>query len=31
MWAAYHYFVGARSIRENFANTERLNRATQAG
>jgi hypothetical protein len=27
LWAAFHYFVGARSIRENFANTERLNRA----
>jgi MFS family permease len=30
VWAAYHYFVGARSIRENFENTERLNRAAQA-
>lgn len=27
LWAAFHYFVGARSIRENFENTERLNRA----
>jgi hypothetical protein len=31
LWAACHYFVGARSIRENVANTERLNRAAQAG
>lgn len=28
IWAAAHYFWGARSIRENFANTERLNAAT---
>jgi hypothetical protein len=27
IWAAAHYFVGARSIRENMDNTERLNRA----
>ncbi len=26
IWAAYHYFVGARTIRENIENTERLNR-----
>ena len=31
VWAAFHYFVGARSIRENVANTERLNRAAQVG
>ena len=30
LWAAYHYFAGARTIRENFENTERLNRAAQA-
>jgi MFS family permease len=30
LWAAWHYFTGARSIRENFENTERLNRASQA-
>jgi MFS family permease len=30
IWAAYHYFAGARSIRQNFANTERLNRAAQS-
>jgi hypothetical protein len=29
IWAAVHYFVGARSIRQNFENTERLNRAAQ--
>ena len=29
LWAAYHYFAGARTIRENFENTERLNRASQ--
>jgi MFS family permease len=29
LWAAWHYFTGARSIRENFENTERLNRASQ--
>jgi MFS family permease len=27
LWAAYHYFAGARSFRQDFANTERLNRA----
>jgi MFS family permease len=27
IWAAGHYFWGARTIRENFANTERLNTA----
>ncbi len=26
IWAAFHYFVGAKSIRENIENTERLNR-----
>ena len=30
VWAAYHYFAGARSIRQNFENTERLNRAAQS-
>lgn len=30
LWAAYHYFAGARTIRQNFENTERLNRASQA-
>jgi hypothetical protein len=30
LWAAWHYFSGARTIRENFENTERLNRASQA-
>jgi MFS family permease len=30
LWAAWHYFLGARTIRENFENTERLNRAAQA-
>jgi MFS family permease len=30
LWAAWHYFTGARSIRENVENTERLNRASQA-
>jgi len=29
IWAAAHYFVGARSIRANVENTERLNRAAQ--
>ena len=29
VWAAVHYFMGARTIRENFANTERLNRLAQ--
>ena len=29
LWAAYHYFAGARTIRQNFENTERLNRASQ--
>lgn len=29
LWAAFHYFVGARSIRQNVENTERLNRAAQ--
>ena len=28
IWAAGHYFWGARAIRENFANTERLNAAS---
>jgi MFS family permease len=27
VWAAVHYFIGARSIRANAENTERLNRA----
>ena len=27
VWAAAHYFIGARSIRQNWANTEQLNRA----
>jgi MFS family permease len=31
VWAAVHYFVGARSIRANVENTERLNRAAQVG
>jgi MFS family permease len=31
LWAAFHYFVGARSIRENSENTERLNRAALLG
>lgn len=26
LWAAAHYFIGARSIRQNWANTEELNR-----
>ncbi len=26
IWAAYHYFAGARSIRQNIENTENLNR-----
>jgi MFS family permease len=30
LWAAWHYFTGARSIRQNVENTERLNRASQA-
>jgi MFS family permease len=30
VWAAAHYFIGARSIRQNWANTEQLNRATSA-
>jgi MFS family permease len=30
VWASVHYFVGARSIRANVENTERLNRAEQA-
>jgi MFS family permease len=29
LWAAFHYFVGARTIRQNVENTERLNRAAQ--
>lgn len=29
IWAAFHYFIGARSIRQNFENTERLNREAQ--
>ena len=29
LWAAYHYFAGARSIRQDVENTERLNRASQ--
>ncbi len=29
IWAAYHYFAGARTIRQNFENTERLNHAAQ--
>ncbi|MEJ1961207.1 MAG: MFS transporter [Gammaproteobacteria bacterium] len=31
LWAAVHYFMGARTIRENIANTERLNRIAQTG
>ena len=31
LWAAVHYFIGARTIRQNFENTERLNRLAQAG
>jgi MFS family permease len=27
LWAAAHYFIGARSIRQDWANTEQLNRA----
>jgi MFS family permease len=27
VWAALHYFLGAKTIRENIGNTERLNRA----
>jgi hypothetical protein len=30
LWAALHYFLGARTIRENFENTERLNREALA-
>jgi MFS family permease len=30
VWAAAHYFIGARSIRQNWANTEELNRAAPA-
>jgi len=30
IWAAYHYFAGARSIRQTFENTERLNREARA-
>jgi MFS family permease len=30
VWAAVHYFLGARTIRQNIENTERLNRAAQA-
>jgi MFS family permease len=30
LWAAAHYFVGARSIRQNWAATEELNRAQAA-
>jgi MFS family permease len=30
IWAAYHYFVGARTIRQNVENTERLNRASMS-
>jgi hypothetical protein len=29
LWAAFHYFSGARTIRQNVENTERLNRAAQ--
>lgn len=31
LWAAAHYFRGARTIRENMEATERLNRAQAAG
>ena len=31
LWAAVHYFAGARTIRENIENTERLNRLAQTG
>ncbi len=30
IWAAMHYFAGARTIRQNMENTERLNLAAQA-
>jgi hypothetical protein len=30
IWAAVHYFLGARSIRQNIENTERLNREALA-
>jgi hypothetical protein len=30
VWAAVHYFLGARTIRQNIANTEELNRAALA-
>jgi MFS family permease len=30
VWAAAHYFIGARSIRKNWANTEELNKAAPA-
>jgi MFS family permease len=30
LWAALHYFLGARTIRQNIENTERLNRAAVA-
>jgi MFS family permease len=31
VWAALHYFLGAKTIRENIGNTERLNRAALVG
>jgi len=27
LWAAAHYFIGARTIRQNLEQTEALNRA----
>lgn len=30
IWAAVHYFLGARTIRQNIENTERLNRTAEA-
>jgi MFS family permease len=30
LWAALHYFLGSRTIRQNIENTERLNRAALA-
>jgi MFS family permease len=30
LWAALHYFLGARTIRQNIENTERLNRVVPA-
>jgi MFS family permease len=30
VWAAFHYFIGAKSIRQNIENTERLNSMASA-